>query len=114
MESDLASVSLSPTGEVTAQKANSIAQSLLNRLKNSKSVGRLVIDLDEQIELRSDSKITLRNGDKLHVPSIPTEVSVMGEVQFPTSHLHKNNLSEDDYINLSGGFSKMPIRRGFL
>ena len=106
LESDLASVSLSPTGEVTAQKANSIAQSLLNRLKNSKSVGRLVIDLDEQIELRSDSKITLRNGDKLHVPSIPTEVSVMGEVQFPTSHLHKNNLSEDDYINLSGGFTQ--------
>ena len=86
LESDLAAVSLSPTARESAEQANSLAQSLLNRLKNSKPVGRLVIDLEEQINLGDDSKINLKNGDKLHIPSIPSEVSVMGEVQFPTSH----------------------------
>ena len=45
LESDIATLSLSPTSRDSAQKANSVAQSLLSRLESSKSVGRLVIDL---------------------------------------------------------------------
>ena len=42
LESDLAAVSLSPTGQETAEQANSIAQSLLNRLKNSSQLEDLL------------------------------------------------------------------------
>ena len=78
---------------------------MLTSLKNSKSVGRLVIDLDKQIKSDQNSQITLRDGDKIHVPIVPSEVSILGEVQFPTSHLHNSKLTVDQYINLSGGFT---------
>ena len=37
---------------------------------------------------------------------MPSEISVMGEVQFPTSHLFQSGYSVDQYINLSGGFTQ--------
>jgi protein involved in polysaccharide export with SLBB domain len=106
LESDIATLSLSPTSGDSVQKANSVAESLLMRLKDSKSVGRLVIDLDSQLSSSEASQITLRNGDKLHIPIMPSEISVMGEVQFPTSHLFQSGFSVDQYINLSGGFTQ--------
>jgi protein involved in polysaccharide export with SLBB domain len=106
LESDIATLSLSPTSGDSVQKANSVAESLLRRLKESKSVGRLVIDLDSQLSLSEASQITLRDGDKLHIPTMPSEISVMGEVQFPTSHLFQSGFSVDQYINLSGGFTQ--------
>ena len=106
LESDIATLSLSPTSGDSVQKANSVAESLLRRLKNSKSVGRLVIDLDSQLAQSTSSQITLRTGDKLHIPIMPSEISVMGEVQFPTSHLFQSGFSVDQYINLSGGFTQ--------
>jgi len=106
LESDIASLSLSPTSGDSVQKANSVAGSLLRRLKDSKSIGRLVIDLDSQLAQSEAEQITLRNGDKLHIPIMPSEISVMGEVQFPTSHLFQSSFSIDQYINLSGGFTQ--------
>ena len=75
------------------------------RLQNSKSLGRLVIDLKDQVAEKSENSIIVRNGDKLFVPSKPFEVSVVGEIQFPTSHLYRDNLSLKDYIQRSGGFT---------
>ena len=106
LESDIATLSLSPTSGDSAQKANSVAQSLLSRLESSKSVGRLVIDLEAQLSNLETAQITLRDGDRLHIPIIPSEVSIMGEVQFPTSHLHNAVFSMDQYIALSGGFTQ--------
>ena len=106
LESDIATLALSPTSGSSSLKANSVAESLLKRLSNSKSVGRLVIDLDSQLAGSTSSQITLRDGDKLHVPIMPEEVSVLGEVQFPTSHLFQSDFSVDQYVNLSGGFTQ--------
>ena len=106
LESDIAALSLTPTNEGAAQKANSVAASLLSRLSKSKSLGRLVINLESQLDLPITSQLTLRTGDKLHIPITPSEISVMGEVQFPTSHLFQSGYSVDQYINLSGGFTQ--------
>ena len=106
LESDIATLSLSPTSGETAQKANSVANSLLLRLRNSKSAGRLVIDLGEQLTNPEKSQLIVRHGDKIHIPNVPSEVSVMGEVQFATSHLYKADLTVDEFINLSGGFTQ--------
>ncbi|MDG1325398.1 MAG: SLBB domain-containing protein, partial [Opitutales bacterium] len=106
LESDIATLSLSPTSGNSAQKANSVAESLLSRLKSSKSAGRLVIDLESQLGQSTSSQITLRAGDKLHIPTTPSEISILGEVQFPTSHLFQSGFSVDQYINLSGGFTQ--------
>ncbi len=106
LESDIATLSLSPTSGETAKNANSVGQSLLTRLKNSDSIGRLVIDIESQLNSDRSSQIILRDGDKIHIPMMPSEVSILGEVQFPTSHLFSSLLSVEDYINLSGGVTQ--------
>jgi protein involved in polysaccharide export with SLBB domain len=40
------------------------------------------------------------------VPKKRQEVTVIGEVQSPTSHLFKPKFSRDDYIALSGGMTR--------
>jgi len=105
LESDLANVSLSASSSESAAKAKSVADGLLGRLKNSIPQGRLVIDLEKQVRRENDQSIILRNGDNLFVPGIPFEISVMGEVQFATSHLYDPKLAMKDYIQRSGGFS---------
>ena len=46
--------------------------------------------------------VVLKNGDELVVPDRQQEVSVIGEVQYPTSHLFETGLMRDDYVNRSG------------
>jgi polysaccharide biosynthesis/export protein len=105
LETDLANISLAAGSEGTSAKAKSVADGLLARLRNSKSTGRLVIDLDEQVAREAESSIVVRDGDKLFVPSLPYEVSVVGEVQFATSHLFNSKLDIKHYIQRSGGFT---------
>jgi polysaccharide biosynthesis/export protein len=84
-----------------------VGRSLLGQLQAEKAVGRLVINLRQIMREPADSPydVVLRNGDELLVPKFEQEVTVIGEVQDATSHLYDPNLSRDDYIRLSGGFT---------
>ncbi len=84
-----------------------VAKSLLQELKSQQAVGRLVINLPKIVSrpARSPYDVVLRNGDELVVPKFEQEVTVIGEVQDPTSHLYDANLSRDDYIRQSGGLT---------
>ena len=86
---------------------SSIQQSraLLSRLKSFDSTGRLVIDLNSQLTSGDNNKIIALNGDRLFVPKKPQEVSIGGEVNFPTSHLYSKSLTVNEWIDLSGGFT---------
>ncbi len=82
------------------------SRALLSRLKSSTSTGRLVINLKEQLNSDLDKSIIALDGDKLLVPLKPQEVTVGGEVQFPTSHLYYKELNLNDFIERSGGFTE--------
>ena len=71
---------------------------MLTRLENTESQGRLVIDLEKIIKEGEESKIVVKSGDQLFIPEIPYAVSVSGEVQFPTSHLHDEKLDLNRYL----------------
>ncbi|MBW4052017.1 MAG: hypothetical protein HIU85_11235 [Proteobacteria bacterium] len=90
-----------------ASNALIVGRSLLSQLQTEKAVGRLVINLRRIMRDPADSPydVMLRNGDQLIVPKFEQEVTVIGEVQDPTSHLYHPRLSRDDYIRLSGGFT---------
>ena len=92
-------------GAASNQSASLAAQSLLEQLKETKPVGRLVVDLDRVISgrLGSADDIVLRDGDELLIPKVKQEVTVIGEVQNSTAHLYRAGLSREDYIALSGG-----------
>ena len=106
LESDLATVTLGATDSQEAAQAQSAAQTMLSRLRNTESQGRLVIDLDKILGNAKDSLLLAKNGDTLLIPPIPYAVSVSGEVQFPTSHLHNEKLDLNDYLNRSGGYTQ--------
>jgi hypothetical protein len=108
---DLAAAAIQATQ--VAQSDNSgqsslAAQSLLDQLKETTPIGRLVIDLDTVVAGAVGSKddIVLRDGDQLVIPKLTQEVTVIGEVQNATAHLFRPGLSRDDYVVMSGGTSK--------
>lgn len=91
----------------------SSAQLLLAELRRTRAAGRLVVDLDRVLSASTGSRfdIVLRDGDELVIPGVRQEVSVLGEVQNATAHLHLPNLRRDDYIKLSGGLSRLADKR---
>ena len=104
LEADLATLSLQSAAEGGTQTLDT-GTVLLEQLRNTEAVGRLVIDLDSQ------SGIELSDGDELLIPPHTQMVSVLGETQRNTSHLYDASLSRDDYINLSGGITRRADER---
>jgi polysaccharide biosynthesis/export protein len=90
-----------------ASNALIVGRSLLAQLQAEKAVGRLVINLPAIIREPATSPydVVLSDGDELIVPRFEQEVTVIGEVQDATSHLYNPDLSRDDYIRLSGGYT---------
>ncbi len=104
----LRAVATSQGGNVgNASNAIIVGRSLLGQLEGEKAVGRLVINLRQIVREPANSPydVIVRNGDELIVPKFEQEVTVIGEVQDPTSHLYNPGLSRDGYIGLSGGFT---------
>ena len=104
LQSDLLGVQLEGDG-VGGQNAGRVQQveELLQDVQRSRPLGRMVVDVEAVVGDESYQPILLQDGDKLTVPSIPQSVTVFGEVQFPTSHLHQTGLTVDDYLERSGG-----------
>jgi protein involved in polysaccharide export with SLBB domain len=113
MQRDLAALSIQ-TSQITQGGAQSAAQALvagqalLDELRKSTPVGRLVIDLGRVMAATPGSAddVVLKDGDRLAVPRQTQEVTVLGEVQSGTSHLYDTALARDDYVNLSGGLTQ--------
>jgi protein involved in polysaccharide export with SLBB domain len=107
MQNDIAFLALqgAAANQAQAGTALSVGQSLLTQLKATRAVGRLVIDLQQTLQVRNgySMDVILRDGDQLIVPKLQQEVTVIGEVQSATSHLYRPDLSRDDYIAMSGG-----------
>lgn len=114
MQNELAATSLmlARTNQANPTQTYTIGQSLLGQLKASRAVGRLVINLEATIAAPAGSPddIVLKNGDQLIVPRRNQEVTVIGEVQNVTSHLYQPKLSRDDYVQLSGGTTRLADR----
>jgi len=107
MQNDIAMVALqgSVANQPGAVSALSVGQSLLSQMRQTKAVGRMVINLSAILRYPAGSPydVLLRDGDQLIVPRFQQQVTVIGEVQTVTSHLYRPGKSRDDYIALSGG-----------
>ena len=104
LQGDLVGVQLEGDdfGGQNAERTQQV-QDLLEEVQDSRPVGRMVINLAAVVGSEDYQPIRLQDGDTLTVPIIPQAVSVFGEVQFPTSHLHTEGLTVDDYLERSGG-----------
>ncbi|MEE8321308.1 MAG: SLBB domain-containing protein, partial [Gammaproteobacteria bacterium] len=107
MEEMLVTLQLSPSKlndeKMPVRDANYDVIKVIKQLKDKKASGRMVIDLQNAVECDSHADIALEDGDKLHVPMYSDEVSVAGQVYFPTSHQVQTGKKSRYYIELSGG-----------
>jgi len=111
--SSSAAVSSGGGGATAAAQGLVIGQSLLSQLRDTKPVGRLVIDATAILKEPSGGPddVTVQDGDKLIIPKITRDVTILGEVQSPTSHVFQPGLSRDDYIAKSGGTTQNADRK---
>ncbi len=93
--------------DASATESIETAKNLVEQLDSAEALGRLVIDLPAVLDTDSSHfDITLRAGDELIVPQKPQSVTIIGSVNYPTSHFFDPGLNRDDYIGLSGGLLK--------
>jgi polysaccharide export outer membrane protein len=120
LQSDLAALALealttsavsSSAGGGNAAQGLAVGQQLIEQLRNTKPVGRLVINVATLMKGGAGADVLLRSGDKLLIPKKTQEITILGEVQSPTSHIYKAGLTRDDYIERSGGTTQKADRK---
>jgi protein involved in polysaccharide export with SLBB domain len=123
LQSDLAALSLeavaagaatsNSNGAAGATTGLAVGQQLISQLRDTKPVGRLVINIDRVIKGRvgGPEDVIVRDGDRLLVPKVSQEITILGEVQSPTSHVYQAGLTRDDYIAKSGGATQKADRK---
>ncbi len=116
LRSDIASISLQAATtleDTSVVDAKSVGTALLASLNSVDATGRLVIDLPALLAPDGvAADVLLKDGDQLLVPRRTQAVTVIGEVQFATSHLYAENLSRQDYIDRSGGLAPNAAKKG--
>ena len=123
LQSDLAALSLeaavssgatnSSAAGGSAVQALTVGQQLMGQLRDTKPVGRLVIDIGRVIKGPAGvpDDVVVRDGDKLLIPKKTQEITILGEVQSPTSHVYETGVSRDEYIARSGGTTQKADRK---
>jgi protein involved in polysaccharide export with SLBB domain len=89
--------------KLPAGEQKHLVNRVIEQLEQVKAVGRVVVDLEGAMAGDAQKDIVLEDGDKLYVSKIRNEITVMGEVYYPTSHLYLEHSGSQDYVNLSGG-----------
>jgi protein involved in polysaccharide export with SLBB domain len=108
VERDLAAISVT---DPNASETITIGQTLISQLRSAVATGRLVIRLDDIVAGIPEADVILKDGDELMVPDQKQEVTVLGEVQYATSHLYDRALTRDEYIGKSGGLTSRADQR---
>jgi protein involved in polysaccharide export with SLBB domain len=90
----------------TAAQQQALLSSLADQLSKAHGVGRLVIDLPEIIKGDGDADVQVKNGDRLIVPRVRQDVTVLGEVSYQTAHRYQAGWTARDYLHKSGGYTQ--------
>jgi polysaccharide export outer membrane protein len=93
------------TEETTTQGMAEISQ-IVSSLQTVEGAGRLLIDLPAAMSGDINANLEVTDGDKLVVPKLSNTVSVVGEVKRSGTHTFQSELSLDDYVDLSAGFTR--------
>lgn len=105
IESDLAA-SLLESSNTRKQVNDSQAAKILNNIDTVRPLGRMVINLPKIIQHPNELDFQLIDGDNINIPRYKPSITVVGEVQYPTSHFFDKSLSVKDYLERSGGLKR--------
>ena len=93
------------TEETTTQAIADVAQ-IVESLQTVEGQGRLLIDLPAAMSGDSNANLEVTDGDRLVVPKLSNTVSVVGEVKRSGTHTFQADLTLDDYVDLSAGYTR--------
>ena len=79
---------------------------ITQQLETFEGTGRLLIDLPAALSGQADFDYDVEDGDELIIPRGSETVSVVGEVRQPGTHLYQEELSLEDYLELSAGITQ--------
>ena len=88
-----------------------LQRNAIEALASAEAQGRLVIPLMKILNFSVDD-VALKTNDRLLIPKFSQEVTVIGEVQRPTSYLYDASFSQADYLMQSGGIKPSADKRG--
>ena len=95
-------------GSTDAAAAQQTAQAaFVSKLRGIEASGRVSISLVDLNTFRNSKfDFELEDGDALHIPKIPSFISVVGSVYSPNSYLFQDDLNVEDYLEMAGGPTK--------
>jgi polysaccharide export outer membrane protein len=76
---------------------------VVDALDDKEALGRLVVDLPAILASEENGLVVIQDGDRMNIPAHNDTVTVVGEVQYASSHLYEKGLSYKDYIARAGG-----------
>ena len=79
------------------------AMSAVDALGEVEALGRLVVDVTAALAGSEIHDIPLEDGDRLIIPVSGKTVTVIGEVQYASSHVFEKGLRYQDYLSRAGG-----------
>jgi polysaccharide export outer membrane protein len=108
-----AEVEQAAAGDLDDSAAQAARRALLQQVRETEATGRLVIDLPNLLSGSHDdtADIVMQDGDRLLIPRDSQTVTIIGEVQYPTSHVFEPNVDRNDYIARSGGLTTRADKR---
>jgi protein involved in polysaccharide export with SLBB domain len=101
LKQEIASLSLRPGLRISSSPTEALG--VINELADLEALGRMVIDLESILTGDKSRDVLLEDGDRLFVPPIRKTVTVIGQVQSPSTHFFDQNIDVDQYIRLAGG-----------
>ena len=105
VESDIAASQLESSNTRDDIDADQ-AEQILKNLEKVKAMGRMVINLENILASPEIYDFQLEHEDVIDVPRFKPSVTVVGEVQYTTSHFFDPDLGLKDYLNRSGGLKR--------
>jgi len=100
---------IAPNDAAKALEDAKMQQGLLEKMKQVKAIGRIVMELPEDaVDAKYFPDIALEDGDRLYIPSRSSIVNVMGTVFNQNSFIYKDGQTINDYLKKAGG----PTRDG--
>ncbi|MEM3112531.1 MAG: SLBB domain-containing protein [Candidatus Anstonellales archaeon] len=114
LERELLSVSSASVATATTSEEARMLQveteqkrQFIQRLRQVKAIGRIVLKLDEPEKLKNTPyDIELEEGDSIHIPERHSTVQVIGSVYNQTAFIWDKDKDYLDYIELAGGFTE--------
>ena len=91
------------TSSGVSQAVLASQQAFIDKLRQLKPTGRVVLGLDPtKTALKDLPKLTIENGDAIHIPPRNNTIGVLGQVYNPATFIYDPKRSVQDYIDIAG------------